>query len=153
MAFAFDRSEDFAHDKPADVACKHLETDYRCSIHDHLGSRGYRGCVRFDCHGAGQRVTQELFGGGDWQKNPALKARMTAAFRAMRQLHELLLLLHTAAPLAHTAGLEPERQRLVSTLDPAAGWSEAGLFEIDQGAIADEVGAFLRSLAGGVSHR
>jgi len=55
--------------------------------------------------------------------------------------------------LAHKAGLDSERHRLILKLDPVGGWSEAGLAEIDQGAIADEVGAFLRSLAGGVSHR
>lgn len=153
VAFAFDRSEDFGHNKPADSACKHLDGAYRCTIHDHLESRGYRGCVRFNCHGAGQRVTREVFGGGDWQKNPQLTARMSAAFRAMRRVHELVLLLDAATLLSHKLGREPERQRLASVLDPEGGWTEDSLAEFERSAISDEVGDFLRSLAGGVTRR
>ncbi len=153
VAFAFDKSEDFGHDKPADSGCKHLDGNYLCTIHDHLASRGYRGCERFDCHGAGQRVTQELYGGGDWQANPELTARMSASFRVMRRVHELVLLLDAAGPLSRKAGVEPERQRLASVLDPPGGWTEAALAEFEHSTIGDEVGALLRSLAGGVSQR
>ena len=147
IAFAFDRSEDFGHDKPADCACFHLETGYRCAIHHDLGSEGYPGCVRFDCLGAGQRVTQEVFDGGDWQAEPALIAPMSAAFRTMRRIHEFLCLLESARTLALASAAELERRLLVSALEPGGGWSTASLAEFEHSRLGDDIQTFLRSLA------
>ena len=80
VALAFDRSEHFAFDKPAGVRCRHLLSDNTCAIHDHLELRGFGGCARYDCHGAGPR-TIELFG-EDFD-----------AFAVMRDVHEMLFLL------------------------------------------------------------
>lgn len=148
VAFAFDRSDEFGHNKSADEACKHLDDRYRCHIHENLGARGYGGCRRFDCLGAGPRVTQVVFGGGDWQKNPALLAPMSAAFRAMRRIHHLLRLLDSAHTLALAVAAETERLRLVAGLDPDGGWTTQSLaaFECDRRSV--EIWAFIRSLAG-----
>ncbi len=151
VAFAFDRSEEFGHDKPADTACIHLERDHRCRIHADLAARGYGGCVRFDCLGAGQRVTQDVFGGGDWQARPELLAPMSAAFRAMRRIHQLLQLLDAAHALALAAATEAERRRLIDLLDPDEGWTQDRLAGFERGTLSDEVGAFLRALAGGAA--
>ena len=83
VAPAFAASADFAFSKPAGVACRHLATDARCTIHDRLGRSGFAGCVAYDCFGAGQR-TVALFGGA------GRSARMLRAYEVVRQLHELL---------------------------------------------------------------
>jgi hypothetical protein len=146
VAFAFDRSDEFGHDKAADHACRHLDAGYRCRIHKNLVEHGYAGCVRFDCLGAGQRVTQEVFGGGDWQKDPELLAPMSAAFRTMRRIHDLLQLLLTADSLALDAGAERRRRNLIDALDPKEGWTAQTLAGVDTGQLADDVEAFLQSL-------
>ena len=53
----FSRSADFAFDKPAGTPCRHL-ADARCGIHDRRRESGMRGCVAYDCFGAGQSVTE-----------------------------------------------------------------------------------------------
>jgi hypothetical protein len=53
----FQRSADFAFDKAAGEACRHLADDHRCRIHASLLEDGMRGCVAYDCFGAGQAVT------------------------------------------------------------------------------------------------
>ena len=86
VAPAFAKSSDFAINKPAGKACPNLADDFRCGIHQQLEPRGFHGCVVFDCFGAGQRITQETFGGRDWRSAP----EMLATLPIMRQLHELM---------------------------------------------------------------
>jgi len=122
VAFAFDKSQEFAADKAIDEPCRHLAADDRCTIHDDLAAEGYGGCIRFDCHGAGQRVTQALFGSRTWQTEPALLADMTEAFRIMCRIHELLTLLVEAGRLPLPDDREEERKTLIAKLDPDGGW-------------------------------
>ena len=89
-AFGFSRSQDFALDKPAGSPCPNLAADFSCTIHSSLRPRGFRGCTVFDCFGAGQKVSQGLFGGTSWRENPESTGPMFAAFKAVRQLHEML---------------------------------------------------------------
>ena len=89
-AFGFSRSADFALDKPAGTACSNLSADFSCTIHESLRPRGFRGCTVFDCFGAGQTVSQGLFGGQSWREHPETQTRMFSAFGIVRQLHEML---------------------------------------------------------------
>ena len=56
------KAEGFPADKPAGTPCTHLRTDYRCAIHDRLFANKYKGCLAFDCLGAGQRFTRWMDG-------------------------------------------------------------------------------------------
>lgn len=99
VAPAFSASADFAIDKAAGRACPHLQSDFRCGIHDRLRQRGFPGCAAYDCFGAGQQVAQVTFGGQDWRRAPRTARRMFAVFAVMRQLHELLWYLTEALTL------------------------------------------------------
>jgi len=99
VALAFDRSELFGFDKPAGEPCRHLSGQDRCRIHAQRDARGFGGCVAYDCLGAGQYVTQELFGGRSWRDDPALLSPMLEAFAAVREAHELAAILRQAADL------------------------------------------------------
>ena len=99
VAPAFAASADFAIDKPAGVPCPHLSAGCRCTIHDELRPRGFRGCAAYDCFGAGQKVAQLTFGGRSWRHDRTLAKPMFAVFEVMRQLHELLWLLSEAIRL------------------------------------------------------
>ena len=99
VAPAFTASADFAINKLAGQPCPNLRADFRCSIHDRLRPAGFSGCAAYDCFGAGQKVTQHTFGGGDWRSSPPLAAPMFAAFAVMRSLHELLWYLNEALAL------------------------------------------------------
>lgn len=92
----FDAIQGFGFDKPAHTPCPHLCGDFKCGIHDDLDARGFRGCIVFDCHGAGQRVSQ-LFAGEDWRDSADAAQRMFQAYEIMRGLHDLMALLYTAS--------------------------------------------------------
>jgi hypothetical protein len=146
VTLAFDRSHLFAIDKAAGEPCQHLTAQDRCGIYAERGRRGFAGCAAYDCLGAGQRVTQEIFGGRSWQANPALAQAMFDAFGVMRQIHELLSMLRTATRLPLTAVQAERLHQLQDQLQPARGWSLESLAAFEHGRIPAEVDAFLKSL-------
>ncbi|WP_314138010.1 pentapeptide repeat-containing protein [uncultured Plantibacter sp.] len=132
-AFGFQRSTDFPIDKPAETPCLNLADDFSCTIHESLRPRGFRGCTVFDCFGAGQLVSQELFGGTSWRERPDTSAEMFATFSVVRQLQEMRWYLVGAAErttasdlMAHISRLRTGIQR---TLD--GGTSEVLACDVD----------------------
>lgn len=99
VALYFSASEGFPIDKDAGQACLNLQPDFRCSVHNDLSERGLKGCIAFDCFGAGQKISQVSFCGLDWRKVPESAEQMFKGFLIMRQLHELLWYLTEALTL------------------------------------------------------
>ncbi|SER04635.1 Uncharacterized protein YjbI, contains pentapeptide repeats [Lentzea xinjiangensis] len=97
VALPFAKSADFAVTKDAGTPCRNLLADHRCGIHDRLRPQGFAGCTVYDCFGAGQRVSQTVFGGVDWRTGE--RQKMFAVFPVVRQLHELLWYLAEARRL------------------------------------------------------
>lgn len=126
VASTFQRSADFAIDKPAGVACLHLADDHRCTIHDHLAPAGFPGCVAFDCFGAGQRLAQDTFGGRDWRVHPEVATPMMAAFPVMRGLHELLWYLHEAVAWACPDDVRRELRGVLDQVEATASSHPCG---------------------------
>jgi hypothetical protein len=77
VVLAFDRDADFAIDKPAGIPCPHLKND-RCRIHDRRAERGFAGCVRYDCGGAGSRACAKV--DGHWSDSPATMSELYDVF-------------------------------------------------------------------------
>ncbi|KQM16457.1 hypothetical protein ASF83_11595 [Plantibacter sp. Leaf171] len=120
-AFGFQRSADFPIDKPAGTPCQNLADDFSCTIHESLRPRGFRGCTVFDCFGAGQLVSQELYNGTSWRERPDTSAEMFRTFGVVRQLQEMRWYLVEAAERASDTDLaEPVdqlRAEVVRVLD------------------------------------
>lgn len=146
VVFAFDKSASFGIDKEASEVCPHLDDSDRCRIFDHRREMGFGGCIAYDCHGAGQRVTNEVFDGGHWRDNPALKERMGAALSVMRRIHELLLLLRSARLLSLSGEETRELRELEAALSPDEPWTETTLQAFPVAEVSTQVNIFLRSL-------
>jgi hypothetical protein len=147
VSLPFDRSDRFSFDKAADEPCRYLEPADRCALHARLAEAGHTGCVFYDCYGAGQRVVQELYPGRSWRRDSRVAHAMFAAFRRLREVHELRLLLHEAKRVPMSADQVAERERLLSVLEPQAGISAETLAELDLDALHRTVQTLLRSLA------
>lgn len=116
IALPFAKSADFAMDKASGSPCKNLRDDHRCGIHTKLRDRGFRGCTVYDCHGAGQHLSQMTYAGRDPRTHPEQAAEMYELLPVMQQLHEMLLYLEEALTLPAAAELEVElRERLAAT--------------------------------------
>lgn len=127
VAPAFAKSSDFAIDKPAGTPCRNLSGDFRCTIHERLDASGFHGCVVFDCFGAGQRLTQETFGGADWRQRP----EMLASLPVMRQLHELMWYLTEAMKLDEAHPVRGKLRDALARTDHLAAGSPAELAALD----------------------
>jgi hypothetical protein len=114
VAPAFDAEQGFGFDKPAHEPCRHLRTDNGCAIHAQLASRGFPGCVQFDCHGAGQRITQQFFPGRHWRDSAATARTMFDGYSRLLPLHELMAMIAWALPKVPDASAREllERQAL-----------------------------------------
>ncbi|MFN3130505.1 hypothetical protein [Roseibium sp.] len=151
VVFAFDKSESFGLDKAAGKECPNLNIDNTCKIFEERVERGFPGCVSYTCFGAGQRVTQEVFGGASWREEPALKARMGAALSVLRRIHEQLVLLNAARGLPVTPEHSAQLKYFEATLCSNDPWSEETLsrFPIDK--VAGDISNWMRQLRGLVS--
>ncbi len=108
IALYYSSCDGFPADKEAGIPCINLGSDFRCSVHNDLLKLGLRGCLAFDCFGAGQKVSQISFAGKDWYGFPKTKERMFEVFLVMRQLHEILWYLNEAVALK-SSGLIHDR--------------------------------------------
>jgi hypothetical protein len=134
VAPSFEASEDFAHDKPCGTRCSNLNADNRCGVYGQRELLGFRGCIAFDCYGAGQRATREHAGEPERQER----------FLALRDLHEQLFLLTEAIQLCPPGHAEL-RARLSAQLDEldAAGARLPESSEARVRGLLREVGAAL----------
>jgi hypothetical protein len=146
VSLAFDRSEWFAFDKPASTPCPHLLPSNRCRQHAQLEATGNGGCASYDCYGAGQRVTEELFPGIAWRREPEQQSAIFTAFLRLRDVHELRLLLREAARLSLPEATRAEGQVLLSQLEPAGGFTATTLAALDVEALRFDVRVYLRGL-------
>lgn len=127
----FARSSDFAFDKPPLTPCRNLLADHRCGIHDSLRATGMPGCTVYDCFGAGQRVTQDTFGGASWQDDPELLEPMAEVFPQVRLLHEVLRYLVEARTLPRAESLRASLDAAVAESDVLAALPYAELRHVD----------------------
>jgi len=143
VAPAFFASEDFAIDKRPGKPCPNLTREFRCGIHDRLRAEGFRGCVAYDCFGAGQKVTQVTFKGRDWQQSPVIAAQMFEVFGVMRQLHALLLYLSEALKLQAARPLHSELRLRLQELEGYSQESPDALLRLDVASHKAEVNDLL----------
>ncbi|MHA7772780.1 hypothetical protein [Roseibium sp. M-1] len=146
VVFAFDKSESFGIDKGAGEVCPNLGNSGKCNIFGKREELGFSGCVAYDCYGAGQRVTNQVFAGRSWRDDPKLKTRMGEALSVLRQVHEQLVLLAAAEKLSLDDFERQKLSKLQADLAPVTGWSEEGLQAFPLTQTVRDVSAFLTSL-------
>ncbi|NVK35367.1 MAG: hypothetical protein HWE23_12850 [Rhodobacteraceae bacterium] len=127
VAFSFDSRASFGIDKEAEEPCPNLDECGGCKIYGRREEEGFIGCLTYDCHGAGQRVTQEMFGGQSWLSDTALLKPMCEAMAVMRRLHEVLAM----AQSAKTLPIDDSDQKALAAL------LEEGTFDSSQMAFED----------------
>jgi uncharacterized protein YjbI with pentapeptide repeats len=143
VALYFSASEGFPVDKDAGQPCTNLQSDFRCTVHNKLWEKGLKGCIAYDCFGAGQKVAQFTFGGQNWQQSKILARQMSEAFIIMRQLHQLLwylneaVLLEAARPIYNSLGIK------ISDTEHLTNLSCNDLMKLDIAAYREEVNILL----------
>jgi uncharacterized protein YjbI with pentapeptide repeats len=131
VALYFSASEGFPTDKVAGVPCINLQADFRCTIHKDLMQKGLKGCIAYDCFGAGQKVAQATYNGQDWRDNPKIAEQMYDVYLIIRQLHEMLWYLVEAQRVQADRIILNEISNMIGELDCLTNQEIASLLELD----------------------
>ncbi|MDD3323402.1 MAG: pentapeptide repeat-containing protein [Paludibacter sp.] len=108
------KTDGFPANKEAGIPCKNLMSDFCCTIHSNLVSKNMRGCLAYDCFGAGQKVTQVCYPNGDWKTNPGQANEIFDVFLIVFQLHQMLWYLVEALSLISDEPLKSDIDALIS---------------------------------------
>ncbi len=146
VAPALVRSPEFALSKRAHAPCPNLAADFRCAIHPQLRQAGFAGCVSYDCKGAGQHVTQALFGGRSWSDLDE-PAAMFDAFMQARDLFEQLCLLETALTLEASPAIQARLRARTARVRSLATGTLPELMGVDLAREREATRELLRGLA------
>lgn len=143
----FNASSEFAASKALGEPCPNLDHAFRCSIHGELRRRGFGGCARYDCFGAGQHVSQVTFDGEDW-RTPEVARAMVRVFPIVRALHELLALLDQALGYENIdLGLVRELRRARVECERHAFEAPDILATLDVAPLRRRIGSMLRRVS------
>ncbi len=108
------KTDGFPANKEAGTPCKHLDSDFSCKIHSRLADNNYKGCLAYDCFGAGQRTTQLYLPDGTWETNSEQKDKLFQVFIIVYQLHQMLWYLVEAFTLTSDELLKSTIDLLIS---------------------------------------
>lgn len=143
VALYFSASEGFPIDKDAGQPCINLQPDFRCCVHESLAKQGLKGCIAFECFGAGQKVAQVSFGGHDWREVPESSKQMFKVFLMMRQFHELLWYLTEALTLQPARPIHDALRSKLGETERLTRLSPGSLLELDVAVTRADVNTLL----------
>ena len=83
------KTDGFPENKESGIPCKHLMSNFKCDMHSRLASKQMKGCLSYDCFGAGQKVTQYHFSDTDWRANPGKSNEIYQTFLFTYQLYQM----------------------------------------------------------------
>lgn len=112
VALPYGKSSDFPFTKDGGTPCRNLCSNNLCTIHGQLREKGFRGCVSYECFGAGQHVSQSIYKGNDWREDAEHAEEMFAVFPVVQQLHEMLWYLQQTLTLEETQPLHSSLQKI-----------------------------------------
>ncbi|EZH66670.1 hypothetical protein DH09_12190 [Bacillaceae bacterium JMAK1] len=131
VALPYSQSADFPYDKASGEPCRNLNDNFLCSVHDQLAERGFRGCVSYECFGAGQKVSQQIYDGQDWRRNPKTAEGMFRVFPIVQQLHEMLVYLHQCLQLDEVSSFRTELEQQYKQIEELTVQSPTDMLTID----------------------
>lgn len=143
VALYFSAMEGFPVNKDAGKPCINLKDDFRCSVHKNLKKKGLKGCIAYDCFGAGQKVAQVTYGGCDWKKQPESAKPMFEVFLIMRQLHEMLWYLAEALTLQGDNNMKDKLSLKINEIEELTRLNEGSLIELNIEMLRESVNPLL----------
>lgn len=113
IALFFSKVDGFPINKSAGYPCINLLKDYRCKIHSQLESKKMKGCIGYDCFGAGQHVTQVIYKGDTWNNTPERSTEIFDVFIAVYDLYQIRYYLEESLLIIPAQSLEKSLQSLI----------------------------------------
>lgn len=150
VALYCSKTDGFPADKEAGTPCRHLESNYSCNIHSELLDRNYKGCITYDCFGAGQKTTQ-LFEDVTWKENPNEKDNIFAIFLILFQLHQMIWYLIEASTLTSDEALLIRIDKLIKEYEQMLQQPIIDLLTLDLDEYRNRVNTVLKQICNAIS--
>ncbi|MGL4345533.1 MAG: pentapeptide repeat-containing protein [Cellulosilyticaceae bacterium] len=146
VALYCSKVDGFPEDKEANVPCRHLEGDFRCDMHTELGKKGMKGCIHYECFGAGQKVTKMYQAIGNWRSTPEHREEIYELFLKVYQLHQMRWYLIDASGLELPQELGRECDWLIGENVRMAGGPAEVLLGLDITAYRERTNQLLKAV-------
>ncbi|MGE4484168.1 MAG: pentapeptide repeat-containing protein [Oscillospiraceae bacterium] len=147
-ALCFSKTEGFPADKEAGKPCVNLTSEFRCGIHAELAKQKLKGCMAYDCLGAGQKVTQAVYGGLDWKALNEAAGQMFQVFLTVYRLHQMLWYLREASSIICAQPLYGEINALINENNELTRLSPDKILKTDIGTYKLKVDTILKKAGG-----
>ncbi len=148
LTLYFSRQDGFPADKSAGTPCNHLREDFRCAIHDKLTAKGCKGCVAYECLGAGQKVSQVTYQGRSWREDSISADELCDVYLVMYQLQEICWYLTLALTYKAAAPMQEKLKQALRETEQATILSPQALLVFDLSAHRAKIGALLKEVSG-----
>lgn len=152
VALYFSKSDGFPTDKAAGKPCVNLMSDFRCSIHSKLIECKMKGCLAYDCFGAGQMVTQSIYNCSDWKSMPEISEQMYKVFLIVWQLHQMLWYLIEASSLVSNSDIKNDIDALITENENVTKLSPDEILNFDIDKYKTKINNILRNVTKEVSN-
>jgi uncharacterized protein YjbI with pentapeptide repeats len=141
------KSEGFPADKPGGRPCQNLSSDFRCTIHAELIQAKMKGCLAYDCFGAGQKVTQDCFPEINWKNEPEQANQIYDTFLCLFQLHQMLWYLIEASSFRLEARINTTIDDLIFENERMTGLLPTEILNLDIEAYRLKVNRILKEVS------
>jgi uncharacterized protein YjbI with pentapeptide repeats len=145
------KTDGFPGNKEAGTPCKYLDSDFLCKIHFKLADKNYKGCLAYDCFGAGQRTTQLYLSDGTWKTNPEQEEELFHIFMIVYQLHQMLWYLVEAFTLTSDELLKSTIDLLISENEQMVQQPRDNLSTLDLSKYRLKVNKVLKQISTAIS--
>ncbi|MXQ74263.1 pentapeptide repeat-containing protein [Clostridiaceae bacterium DONG20-135] len=95
-ALYFSKMDGFPENKRAGKACSYLCAASRCSIYSQLGEKHLKGCMNYDCFGAGQHMSAWIKQQNIYITDKQMDTAVMESFHKLMKLHQQLWYLKQA---------------------------------------------------------
>lgn len=138
------QSDGFPQNKSIGKPCINLMSDFKCRIHNDLESMGMKGCIGYDCFGAGQYLTEEVYGGLTWKTQPERTKEICDLFVFMYRIFQLRFFLYESEKLTSSEKLLPEINQLLQENDAMSKFSIKEMLQYPIDSYQDKVNYVLK---------
>lgn len=147
-ALFFSKIDGFPENKIAGKPCTKLQNNYRCKIHHELEKRNMKGCIGYDCFGAGQHVTQYIYQGKTWQTSKEKSKEIFDVFVIISQLYQIRYFLEESKIIIPAKGLWSDIQSLINENEALCSSTPQIILDIDTERYRNKVNIILKKVCG-----
>lgn len=150
-ALFFSKIDGFPENKIAGKPCTKLQNNYRCKIHHELEKRNMKGCIGYDCFGAGQHVTQCIYKGETtWQTSKEQSKEIFDVFVIIFQLYQIRYFLEESRIVIPAKELWSDIENLIDENEILCNSTKQSILDIDIDSYRNKVNILLKQVCASI---